>query len=244
MSFENPLGLLWGLLAAVIVAMYIRKERGRRVVTATSMFWNQAMAQAPHGQAWQRWQRHISLAVQLLILACIVLALANPQIPAIRSFALIVDGNTSTQAPPPWHPVVESLIDNLRPSDQMGIIFDSGTVGVRCNLTDDKATLHQAIAAWPDTHALVSRNAPDSGMPRGIAVAQRMLAEEAHGTILGVGLDGSVVVLESTDKSRGSKRDLTLSDLSRGMSPWPLLLSLAIAFLAAEWYAYHQRWSC
>ena len=87
MTFANPVALLWGLLAVPIVILYRRDVRLRREPVATDMIWEQVFAEEPSRSRWQRWRHAASLAVQLTVLALIVIALADPQFPGFRWLA-------------------------------------------------------------------------------------------------------------------------------------------------------------
>ncbi len=92
MTLANPWALLWGLLAIPIVMLYLRRTRVQREPTATAMIWDRVLAEEPMRTWWQRWREPVSLAVQLCILALLVIALADPQVPALRPVAMILDG--------------------------------------------------------------------------------------------------------------------------------------------------------
>ena len=80
-----------GLIALPIIALYLRKLRWRRQRETTGMFWEQVFAEHLARSRWLPWRRAASAAVQLCILALIVLALAEPQIRPPRRIVLVVD---------------------------------------------------------------------------------------------------------------------------------------------------------
>lgn len=137
MTFANPLALLWGLLAVPIVILYLRRTRLRREPVATSMIWEQVFAAEQARAAWQRWRHRVSLAVQLLILALVVVAMADPQIPAPRHIVLILDNSASmnvadaeTTRLARAKEAAGRLIAGLGAYDQVAIFSAGGTVGV------------------------------------------------------------------------------------------------------------------
>jgi hypothetical protein len=77
MIFANPAAFCWGLLAIPIVLLYLRKPKPHRESVATGSIWEQVLAEQRARTAWRRWRHGASLAVQLLILALFVLALAG-----------------------------------------------------------------------------------------------------------------------------------------------------------------------
>ena len=62
------------------------------------MFWEQVLAEQPAHSRWQPWRTAVSAAVQLCILALIVLALAEPQIRPPRRIVLVVDNGNHMNA--------------------------------------------------------------------------------------------------------------------------------------------------
>jgi hypothetical protein len=77
MSFQNPAAFWWGLLAIPIVLLYLRRPTPRRESVATGSIWQQVLGEQRARTAWRRWRHGASLALQLLILATFVLALAG-----------------------------------------------------------------------------------------------------------------------------------------------------------------------
>ena len=84
MTFANPAALWTGLLAAVIVVLYLGRPRLRQLPTSVPALWREALAAEPARSAWQPWRGPVSLAVQLTILALVVLALADPLVGGLR----------------------------------------------------------------------------------------------------------------------------------------------------------------
>ena len=86
MAFANPMALAWGLLAIPVVLLYRRDVRRTRVPVAAGMIWQQVLAEEARRGGWQRWRHRVSLAVQLTVLVLLVIALADPQLPAFWPF--------------------------------------------------------------------------------------------------------------------------------------------------------------
>ncbi|MBN2477035.1 MAG: VWA domain-containing protein [Pirellulales bacterium] len=184
MAFANPLALLWGLLAVPIVLLYRRKIRLRSDPVATDMIWQCVLAEQPRRDAWQRWRHPVSLAVQLTLLAVLVVALAEPWIPGPRRLVLLMDNSASMNAtdvaPSRLGQARETaarLISTLRPCDRAAVLSCGGVVGVHCNLTNDHAVLHAALQAVPSTR----ENSPPGDA---VALARRMLAEPTTCSII------------------------------------------------------------
>jgi hypothetical protein len=84
MTFANP-AALWALVLAIpVVVLYVRRPRLQQLPTATTALWRKALAAEPARTIWQPWRGPVSLAVQLTMLALVVLALADPYCGHVR----------------------------------------------------------------------------------------------------------------------------------------------------------------
>jgi len=81
MILFHPRALWWGLLALPIIGFYLWRFRHPRLPVAAGWLWQQALAAAPHGRAWRPWRGPLSLLLELLLLALLVWALADPHRP-------------------------------------------------------------------------------------------------------------------------------------------------------------------
>ncbi|MHC4180853.1 MAG: VWA domain-containing protein, partial [Planctomycetota bacterium] len=188
MTFENPLALLGLLLAVPVVILYLRRIRLRRQPVATNVLWERVFAEQPIRSAWQRWRYPASLAVQLTLLALIVAALADPQIPGPRQIVLIIDNSPGMGAadvkPTRLEKAKEAanrLIAGLRPCDRMAALSAGGTVNVCCSLTSDQAVLREALEQVE--------------VPAGQGSTQVDAAVELAGWLLADGPGGTVKVI-------------------------------------------------
>ena len=75
LSLSNPHAMYWLLLAVPIVLLYARRTPSPRQAVATAWLWQQVL---PPNDRRRRWREPVSLAVQVVILALLVVALANP----------------------------------------------------------------------------------------------------------------------------------------------------------------------
>ncbi len=78
MTFAQPLALLLGLLAVPIVLLYLLKQRRRRVLVSTLLFWDQILRDEHTVTSLTKLRKLLSLLLQLLFLLLLVLALARP----------------------------------------------------------------------------------------------------------------------------------------------------------------------
>ena len=102
MNFLSPTSLLLFGLAAPIVLLYILKLRRRREPVSTLMFWEQLFKEKQTTSLFQKLKHLLSLLLQLLFLALLVLAIARPQFAFItksaRRIILIIDHSASMNA--------------------------------------------------------------------------------------------------------------------------------------------------
>lgn len=186
MAFANALALLWVLLAVPIVVFYLWRVGLPQEPVATDMLWQRALAEQRGRSAWQRWRWPASLAVQLALLALMVAALADPQIPGPRRIVLIIDNSASmgaTDVGPTRlagaKQAAERLIAGLRGCDQMAILSAGDVVGVCAGATNDQTTLRDAL------HEVdVPAGGRSTQVPAAVELARRMLAEGRRGKIV------------------------------------------------------------
>ena len=102
MNFLSPTSLFLFGLAVPIVALYILKLRRRREPVSTLMFWEELFRERQTTSLFQRLKHLLSLLLQLLFLALLVFAIAQPQFAFItksaRQFVLIIDQSASMNA--------------------------------------------------------------------------------------------------------------------------------------------------
>ncbi|HVN52853.1 MAG TPA: BatA and WFA domain-containing protein [Anaerolineaceae bacterium] len=102
MSLLAPVFLLFGLLAAPILLLYMLKLRRRKAVISSNLLWQQILRDRQANTPWQRLKRNLFLFLQLLILAALVVALARPAIPVPSLTAgatvIVLDGSASMNA--------------------------------------------------------------------------------------------------------------------------------------------------
>ncbi len=102
MLFLAPLALLATLIAIPILLLYMLRLRRREILVSSNFLWQQVMQDKEANTPWQRLRRNLLLLLQLLILACLVLALARPaQVVATISAGktvLLLDASASMNA--------------------------------------------------------------------------------------------------------------------------------------------------
>lgn len=153
MEFLHPQDLIWGALAAVIAACYfVRFRRGRRDVS-TMMLWRQVFARR---RPWRRWQRPVSLAVQLFIFSLLVIGYCQPRWrsawESARSIVVVIDNSASMNANDVetsrlWQARQNArrLIDDLGPYEELAIVSAGGIVRVQSGFSGDAKSLVRAL---------------------------------------------------------------------------------------------------
>ena len=169
MNFLSPLSLSLFGLAIPIIALYILKLRRRREPVSTLMFWEQLFKERQTTSLFQRLKHLLSLLLQLLFLALLVLAVARPQFAFItksaRQLILIVDHSASMNAVlnlDPDNPSSESRLDSakqdalqivqgLRFMDKMSVISCHERPIIHTPFTSHQKTLREAIESIQST---------------------------------------------------------------------------------------------
>lgn len=169
MNFLSPTSLFLFGLAIPIIALYILKLRRRREPVSTLMFWEQLFKERQTTSLFQRLKHLLSLLLQLLFLALLVLAIARPQFAFItksaRQLILIIDNSASMNAVlklDPDNPSSETRLDSakeqagqlvqgLRFIDEMTIVSNHKQPTIQTPFTSHQKTLREAIASIAPT---------------------------------------------------------------------------------------------
>ncbi len=154
-----PLGTLLAIgagFAALTVVLYVLKLRRRPVPVPFTRLWQEVLAQKQSSSLFSQLKRWLSLLLQLLIVAALVLALGDPK-PAGhrtegRTFVVLLDSSASmsaTDEKPTRFAVAKdklnSLIEGLASVDRMLIVSMGATPRPLTTLTDDSAVLKKAL---------------------------------------------------------------------------------------------------
>ena len=84
MNFANPAALGAALLAVPIIVFYLWRFRLPQMPISAPQLWQEALAAEPSRIAWRPWRGPVSLVVQLMVMALLVLALADPRFDGLR----------------------------------------------------------------------------------------------------------------------------------------------------------------
>ena len=165
MNFLSPTSLLLFGLAVPIVALYILRLRRRREPVSTLMFWEELFRERQTTSLFQRLKHLLSLLLQLLFLALLVLAVARPQFAFItesaRQLVLIIDQSASMNAieedadgQTRLAVAKESAlrtVDGLRFMDEMTVISSHTRPVIHIPFTNHQKSLRAAINAIQPT---------------------------------------------------------------------------------------------
>lgn len=147
---------IFAVAGAAVVMLYILKLRRRQVPIPYSRLWKKVLIERPSSALFQHLKRLISLLIQLLLLALMVLALADPRFKAIsrsgRNLVVLLDGSASMQATDVQggrvtaaREAVRKMIREMGSSDRMLLAQMDGEVTALCPMTDDVALLETAL---------------------------------------------------------------------------------------------------
>lgn len=176
MSFLTPFAFLLSLLALPILILYMLKLRRREVKVSSTLLWRAVLRDRQANTPWQKLRRNLLLFLQLLVLAGLVMALAQPVIavPSVSSGSLIVllDASASMNArdvaPTRFEAaraVVRNLIDGLSGDARMTLIQVGYQPEVLAASVNDHARLRRILqtaaptngeADWKKAFALAS----------------------------------------------------------------------------------------
>jgi hypothetical protein len=188
MSLAVPAALAFGLVALPIIVFYILKVRLRQVPVSTNMFWNQIFDEKPPRSIWQRFRHLLSLLAQLLLLALMVFALADPifswQANKARRVVLVIDNSASMQAtdvePSRFEAATKraiELADGLRFRDQMAIVLAGSRPDVVLGMSGHVPTLKEAIRSIK-----VSDN--PTGLNSAIDLGRQLIGDHPNGEVI------------------------------------------------------------
>jgi hypothetical protein len=164
MSLLAPLGLLLGLLAVPLAALYFLKIRRERITVPSLLLWEELARTERLARPFDRFRNNLLLWLQLLALAAVVLAFARPVFNGgpltSRSLILVVDTSASMAAtdgsPDRLGAAVAdavSVVENLAPGDEATVIAAGPRTEVAIGFTTDAAALRSALRQLSASHA-------------------------------------------------------------------------------------------
>jgi hypothetical protein len=203
MSFLTPLA---GLIAAAIaipalLLLYFLKLRRRTEVVPSTVLWRKAIQDLQVNAPFQRLRRNLLLLLQLLILAALVLALAQPNVPFRptpgKSTVLLIDRSASMSASDgddsggtrldEAKRRARSLVGALPPGGQAMVIAFDDRAEIVQGFTSDSQVLRRAIDSITPTDrptrlklAYQLADAQGSLLGRAVADANTIAPPDVH----------------------------------------------------------------
>jgi hypothetical protein len=188
MTFAAPIAFALAATAIPIVVFYILKLRLRRVPVSTNLFWRQIFDEKPPRSIWQYLRHLLSLLVQLLFVALLVLAVADPALPwqllQARRIVTIIDNSASMRAadirPSRFEAAIEAAlgtVEGMRFRDEMAIILAGPEPEVVVGMSGHAPTLKRALRALT-----VSDN--PTVLEPAIELGKQLIGEHPHGQVL------------------------------------------------------------
>ena len=140
----------------IIILLYLLKLRRTPVVISSTLLWLKSLQDLTANAPFQRLRKNLLLLLQIVILICIVVALARPYVRAQgaagRNICILLDRSASMQ-------VVEGggtrmdlakeaalgIVDEIERGDKVMLVTFAETSNVLAELTDDRARIRAAI---------------------------------------------------------------------------------------------------
>lgn len=187
LEFANPAGFWWAAVAVPIVLLYVLKVRLRRQPVSTFMFWDQVFHEKKPRSWWQQLRHLLSLLLQIVLLALLILALIDPlwqwQKTQRRKVLLVVDNSASMAAEDGGQTrlakakaTAAALVRSLRVGDEMAILAAGGKPEVAIGLTDHARSLLDAVENIQQTDA-------PSALADTVLAAKRLLVGDTRSNI-------------------------------------------------------------
>lgn len=181
MNFAFPIALFLGALAIVIVALYLRRPRRRRMEVSTLMFWQRVLERAPRRRFLGRLRNPFSLLLQLLIFLLLLLALARPDFGrGAKAAVLVLDTRARMQAEDTFSQALaaaKDLVSRAGPGEEVALLAVGGAPRLIAPFSSDARDLRGRLAAIRPSDA-------GGGMAETLALAQDLLASRAGDTSL------------------------------------------------------------
>lgn len=165
MSFANLGALFWLIpLAGIIIVLYLLKMRRKDVRVPATFLWPAMIYEIRANALFQKLKFSWLLVLQLLALACIVLALSQPQFRQ-RGLGgavtvLVIDSSASMQAndvgPSRFEEakrIAGTIVDASKPGDKLAIVEAGPSPRVAAPLSSDAPRLRRALGSVQPTDA-------------------------------------------------------------------------------------------
>jgi Ca-activated chloride channel homolog len=146
------------LFVPLVIFYFLKLKRPRQVVSSL-LLWYQVINDQRVNSPFQKFKRNLLLLLQMLVLACLVLAAMQPYLRSASTRAqyqpILIDCSASMAALDRPGGIsrmeaakkqVETLIDNLLPDQQVALIAFHSTARRLTDFTDNKRILKEALS--------------------------------------------------------------------------------------------------
>ena len=196
----TQLATLGAVAGAAVVALYLLKQRRRRVLVPFAPLWARVLEERPSAKLFERLRRLLSLLLQLVLLGLLVVALGDPRPAGAsrrgRTTVLLLDASASMAATDvpggraaAARAAAQRIVRAMGPDDRMLVAQMDAEVTALTPLTDDGAALEAAVRGYRPR---------DTGLDlsRAMRFARDVLRDNAHGEVIVVG-DGAYAPVAS-----------------------------------------------
>ena len=164
MGFANPLSLLFFGLFAPVILLYLLKQRRRRVLISTLMFWDRILKDEQTVTSITKLKKIISLLLQLLFISLLSLSLARPllseKITGARRIVLVVDISASMNVQNEdqtrfkiARDKAKAVVQGMSMGDSLMLVAMSSKPDVVCPFSDQKRVLLDAVEGLSVSHS-------------------------------------------------------------------------------------------
>jgi len=159
MLLAHPERLWWALAVAPVALAFLSWRRGGLERVATLTWWREAFARR---RWWTTYGRSVSLLLYATAILLLVLAAAEPYLPADddepRHFVMVLDCSASMNAPLEGATrlaravaAARRLMDQLGSRDRVAIVHGGASPRLACGLSADRSVWRQALDAVRST---------------------------------------------------------------------------------------------
>ncbi len=225
MSFLAPFGLVLGLLALPLAALYFLKLRRRKVVVPSLMLWEALAEEERRARPFDKFKRNILLWLQLLFLLLATLAFARLAIPGMgvagKSLVVVIDTSASMAATDTGSSrldtaVAEAMgaIDSLAASDEVAIITAGSRTRVLSEFSTNRAQAKAALTTLTPSH---TRGTLRAGLQLALSLAQsrpdaiiQVYSDGSQSSYLDIDPAGTIVRYKKVGRNVGNASILAL----------------------------------
>jgi hypothetical protein len=164
LSWQTAL-LVGGIAVPLLILLYFLKLRRKEYPISSTLLWKRAVHDLQVNAPFQKLRRNLLLFLQLLILAAVLFALANPVMNFVkrqeRNIVLLVDRSGSMKSVEPdgrmrmehVKDAAARFVSNLADGSRAMVISFADRANVVCSFTDDKRRLERQIREVEPTEA-------------------------------------------------------------------------------------------